>query len=157
MSVLHRHARLLQRFYGILDQGLGPDSLGTVADWALIDLSSSPSLRRCSNRCQGSRHPTPLHSKRLNTPPWWSFRSNMSCGYGPRSNIRRGGGLVQFYPPFVLPQAPQDSPSGLIDLAAVAPFWLSFFVAADFKAFLVLRLIRFFKLTRYSPAMRSLL
>src|SRR5262249_39328049 len=49
------------------------------------------------------------------------------------------------------------SPIGLIDLAAVLPFWLSFFTAADFRAFLVLRLIRFFKLTRYSPAMRSLL
>lgn len=49
------------------------------------------------------------------------------------------------------------SPSGLIDLAAVLPFWLSFLVAADFKALLVLRLIRFLKLTRYSPALRSLL
>ena len=49
------------------------------------------------------------------------------------------------------------SPAGLIDLAAVLPFWLSFVVAADLRAFLVLRLIRFFKLTRYSPAMRSLL
>ncbi|MBU6464246.1 MAG: ion transporter [Proteobacteria bacterium] len=47
--------------------------------------------------------------------------------------------------------------SGLIDLAAVLPFWLSIIIAADLKAFLVLRLIRFFKLTRYSPAMRSLL
>src|SRR5207237_8740961 len=49
------------------------------------------------------------------------------------------------------------SPAGLIDLVAVLPFWLSLFMAADFKALLVLRLIRFFKLTRYSPAMRSLL
>ena len=49
------------------------------------------------------------------------------------------------------------SPAGLVDLAAVLPFWLSFFIAADFRVFLVLRLIRFFKLTRYSPAMRSLL
>ena len=49
------------------------------------------------------------------------------------------------------------SPAGLIDLAVVLPFWLSFVAAADLRAFLVLRLIRFFKLTRYSPAMRSLL
>jgi voltage-gated potassium channel len=49
------------------------------------------------------------------------------------------------------------SAAGLIDLAAIAPFWLTLFVAADFKVFLVLRLVRFFKLTRYSPAMRSLL
>jgi voltage-gated potassium channel len=47
--------------------------------------------------------------------------------------------------------------SGLIDLAAVLPFWLSVFIASDFRILLVLRLVRFFKLTRYSPAMRSLL
>ena len=49
------------------------------------------------------------------------------------------------------------SPAGLIDLAAVLPFWFSFVVAADVRVVLVLRLIRFFKLGRYSPAMRSLL
>ncbi|WP_291571454.1 cyclic nucleotide-gated ion channel [Bradyrhizobium sp.] len=47
--------------------------------------------------------------------------------------------------------------SGLIDLAAILPFWLSIFIASDFRILLVLRLVRFFKLTRYSPAMRSLL
>ena len=49
------------------------------------------------------------------------------------------------------------SVSGLIDLAAILPFWFSFLVSPDFKIVLVLRLIRFFKLGRYSPAMRSLL
>jgi voltage-gated potassium channel len=47
--------------------------------------------------------------------------------------------------------------SGLVDLAAILPFWLSAFIASDFRVLLVLRLVRFFKLTRYSPAMRSLL
>jgi voltage-gated potassium channel len=46
---------------------------------------------------------------------------------------------------------------GFIDLAAILPLWLSLFVASDFRVLLVLRLVRFFKLTRYSPAMRSLL
>jgi voltage-gated potassium channel len=46
---------------------------------------------------------------------------------------------------------------GLIDLAAILPFWLSFLLPSDFRMLLVLRLVRFFKLTRYSPAMRSLL
>ena len=49
------------------------------------------------------------------------------------------------------------SPAGLVDLMAILPFWLSLMVAADLKVFLVLRLLRFFKLTRYSPAMSSLL
>ena len=47
--------------------------------------------------------------------------------------------------------------SGLIDLAAILPLWLSVFIASDFRILLVMRLVRFFKLTRYSPAMRSLL
>jgi voltage-gated potassium channel len=46
---------------------------------------------------------------------------------------------------------------GLVDLAAILPVWLSVFIASDFRVLLVLRLVRFFKLTRYSPAMRSLL
>jgi voltage-gated potassium channel len=47
--------------------------------------------------------------------------------------------------------------SGLVDFVAILPFWLSIFIASDFRVLLVLRLVRFFKLTRYSPAMRSLL
>src|SRR6516164_8138009 len=70
-----------------------------------------------------------------------------------------GGGAPAVAPSWhhQIPPALRNKPSGLVDLAAVLPFWLSFVLAADFKAFLVLRLIRFFKLTRYSPAMRSLL
>jgi voltage-gated potassium channel len=48
------------------------------------------------------------------------------------------------------------SPAGLLDFAAILPFWLSF-LSTDLRIILVLRLIRFFKLGRYSPAMRSLL
>ena len=47
--------------------------------------------------------------------------------------------------------------SAIIDLLAVLPFILGFILpAADFKALVVLRLLRFFKLARYSPALRSL-
>ena len=49
------------------------------------------------------------------------------------------------------------SPSGLIDLLAVLPFWFGLFVSADFRVLLVFRIVRFLKLARYSPAMRSLL
>lgn len=49
------------------------------------------------------------------------------------------------------------SAAGLIDLVGVLPVWLAMFMAPEFKTLLVLRLLRFLKLTRYSPAMRSLL
>jgi voltage-gated potassium channel len=49
------------------------------------------------------------------------------------------------------------SPAGLIDLIAVLPFWFAMVLPADFRFVLVFRMVRFFKIARYSPAMRSLL
>jgi voltage-gated potassium channel len=49
------------------------------------------------------------------------------------------------------------SPAGLVDLAAVLPFWFALILPADFRFVLVFRMVRFFKIARYSPAMRSLL
>jgi voltage-gated potassium channel len=49
------------------------------------------------------------------------------------------------------------SPLGFVDLLAVLPFWFAFAVPADLRVLLVLRMVRFLKLARYSPAMRSLL
>jgi len=49
------------------------------------------------------------------------------------------------------------SPAGLVDLVAVLPFWFAPFVPSDLRVLQVLRVVRFFKIARYSPAMRSLL
>jgi voltage-gated potassium channel len=49
------------------------------------------------------------------------------------------------------------SVDGIIDLVAVLPFWLAAMVPADLRVVLVFRVIRFLKLGRYSPGMRSLL
>ncbi|MGE0565601.1 MAG: cyclic nucleotide-gated ion channel [Pseudolabrys sp.] len=49
------------------------------------------------------------------------------------------------------------SAPGLIDLIAVAPFWLAPLLPEDLRVLLVFRLVRLLKISRYSPAMRSLL
>jgi len=49
------------------------------------------------------------------------------------------------------------SPMGIVDLLAVLPFWFAFIVPADLRVLLVFRIVRFLKLVRYSPGMRSLL
>jgi len=49
------------------------------------------------------------------------------------------------------------SPFGIVDLLAVLPFWLVFAVPIDLRVVLVFRVVRFLKLARYSPGMRSLL
>jgi len=50
------------------------------------------------------------------------------------------------------------SPYALIDLAAILPFYLGLFITAvDWRFLRVIRLLRLFKLTRYSAAMQALL
>jgi voltage-gated potassium channel len=49
------------------------------------------------------------------------------------------------------------SPAGLVDLLAVLPFWIGLLVVVDLRFLLVFRVVRFLKLARYSPAMRSLI
>jgi voltage-gated potassium channel len=46
---------------------------------------------------------------------------------------------------------------GIVDLLAVMPFWFALVLPADFRVFLVFRVVRFLKLARYSPGMSSLL
>jgi voltage-gated potassium channel len=49
------------------------------------------------------------------------------------------------------------STDGLIDLVSVLPFWLAFLLPSELRIILLFRIVRFLKLTRYSPALRSLL
>ncbi len=49
------------------------------------------------------------------------------------------------------------SPAGIVDLLAVLPFWIALLFPLDLRLLLVFRTVRFLKLARYSPAMRSLL
>ena len=50
-----------------------------------------------------------------------------------------------------------SSTNGLIDLVSVLPFWLAFVAPSEFRIVLLFRFVRFLKLARYSPALRSLL
>ncbi len=47
------------------------------------------------------------------------------------------------------------SPLALVDLAAILPFFLTFFFVIDLRFMRVFRLLRLFKLTRYSPALAT--
>ncbi len=49
------------------------------------------------------------------------------------------------------------SPMAIIDLIAILPFYLTLFMPLDFQLLRVLRLLRIYKLTRYSPALSVLM
>jgi voltage-gated potassium channel len=143
---------LRRRVYTILEQGDRADGVSLALNRFLIALigvtlaatvvESVPELAK--------RHALPLNAIE------WTATLVFTLEYAARlwsaaehPLLKRGAffGRLRFVMSF----------SGLIDLAAVLPFWLSIFIASDFRILLVLRLVRFFKLTRYSPAMRSLL
>lgn len=48
------------------------------------------------------------------------------------------------------------SGSAIVDLLTILPVYISFFFAADLRVFIILRLLRFFKLARYSAGIRTL-
>lgn len=47
------------------------------------------------------------------------------------------------------------TPMALIDLAAILPFYLTFFISLDLRFLRVFRILRLLKLTRYSPALAT--
>lgn len=49
------------------------------------------------------------------------------------------------------------SAGGIVDLLAVLPFWFAFALPDEFRVILAFRIVRFLKIARYSPAIRSLL
>jgi voltage-gated potassium channel len=153
VSLLRWLARFRQRLYGILDQGSGADRLSAAVNWTLIGLIV---VTLAATVLESVPRLAALHDEAFEAIEYIALVT-FTIEYAARlwtaiehPRWRRFGAIRSRL-------CLAASPAGLIDLVAVLPFWLSLFVAADFRAFLVLRLIRFFKLTRYSPAMRSLL
>lgn len=63
---------------------------------------------------------------------------------------------LRSYGPFTVRLRWAMTPSMLIDLAVILPFYLSLLVAIDLRVLRVFRLLRFLKLARFSPALDSL-
>jgi voltage-gated potassium channel len=145
-----RHAR--RRLYLIMDQSAEVGGLSASVDWLLICVivATLAATVMQSVPAAAARH------GRLFEAIEYAALAIFSLEYALRLWVavehppwRRLGG-------FRAALRWSITPAGLLDLAAILPFWLSF-LSADLRIVLVLRLIRFFKLGRYSPAMRSLL
>jgi voltage-gated potassium channel len=147
-----RRGRLRRRVYAVLEQGDGAGGVSPALNGFLITLIvvtlAATVIESVPNLAKTYALPLSLIE--------WAATLVFSLEYAARlwsaaehPLLQRGARFGRLR--FVL------SVPGLVDLAAILPFWLSVFIASDFRILLVLRLVRFFKLTRYSPAMRSLL
>ena len=145
-------ARLRRRLFRILDEAPRDDAVSRIVNWALIALIT-----------------VNLVSVVLESVP------SLSAEYHVLFMAIEGVSLIVFTVEYAARiWAATDQPlrarrhlppwlgyvvsgPGLIDLIAVVPFWITLFVSADLRVLLVFRIVRFLKLARYSPAMRSLL
>ncbi|MBK5962255.1 cyclic nucleotide-binding protein [Rhodoplanes elegans] len=77
--------------------------------------------------------------------------------YGLRIWAAPENALTRALSPWQARRRYMTSMVGIVDLLAVLPFWFIFAVPEDLRVVLIFRVVRFLKLTRYSPGMRSLL
>jgi len=149
----HQLARVRHRLYGILEHGPIGDRLGRVTGQLIVALIVVnlvavvfESLPAYAVRFGPAFHVIELVSLIVFTLEY-ALRVWVAVEHAPYRQMTKHAARLKF----IL------SPFGLVDLLAVLPFWLAFVAPADLRVVLIFRIVRFLKLARYSPGMRSLL
>ena len=146
-------ARLRHRLYGLLEHGPIGDRAGRltgqfivaliVVNLVAVVLESVPAYEA---RYRALFFVIELLSLVVFTVEY-ALRVWVAVEHAPYRHLKKGAARLRFV----------TSPFGIVDLLAVVPFWLAFAWPADLRVVLIFRFIRFLKLARYSPSMRSLL
>jgi voltage-gated potassium channel len=147
-----RRVRLRRRVYQVLDGGLAGDRLASLIHAGLVALvlvsvaavilESVPSLDARFGRFFIALE---LVAAAVFTAEY-ALRLWACVEHGPLKGLR----------PWAARWRHACSPAMVVDFIAIVPFFLMLVLPEDLKVLLIFRLIRFFKLARYSPGMRSL-
>ena len=144
---------LRRRAYHVLEQGPVGDGVSTWVDRALVALI-------VINLVAVALESMPQYATRYATAFAWIEYFSLAVftiEYGLRLWAAPEHGPYRHFPHFRARIKYALSGAGIIDLIAVLPFWLAMLLPSDFRFLLFFRMVRFFKIARYSPAMRSLL
>jgi voltage-gated potassium channel len=148
-----RIKELRRRVHMVLEQGPVGERLGRTIDHLLVALI-------VINLAAVAIESIPAYGKRylyaFDLIEYVSL-AIFTLEYGLRLWVAVEHGPHQHLPPTRARLKYALSPAGLVDLIAVLPFWFALVLPADFRFVLVFRMVRFFKIARYSPAMRSLI
>ena len=149
----NRLKNLRRRVYQVLEQGPVGDGVSTWVDRALVALI-------VINLAAVAIESMPQYGSRYATAFAWieyfslavftiEYALRLWCAveHGPHRHLPHARSRLKY----------ALSTAGIIDLIAVLPFWFAMLLPSDFRFLLVFRMVRFFKIARYSPAMRSLL
>jgi voltage-gated potassium channel len=153
MSPRDRRSALRRRCYEILEQGPVGDRTSLLVDRLLV-------LLILVNLIAVALESIPELAARY--APWFDAIELVSLvafslEYGLRIWSAVEHRPYRHQPPWRARWSYIKSAAGIVDLLAILPFWLALMFPADLRAILVVRAIRFLKIARYSPAMRSLL
>jgi voltage-gated potassium channel len=153
LSMTRKSHDLRRRVYLLLDQGLGGSRAGQILDRLLValilvnlisvSLESVPSLRAQYAPFFAGVEIVSLIVFTLE----YALRIWVAAEHGPHRHLHPMRARLKY----VL------SPEGLVDLIAILPFWFAALLPQELQVMQALRILRFFKIARYSPAMRSLL
>lgn len=147
-----RHVRLRRRVYQVLDGGVSGDYVARAVHVGLVSLvlvsvaavilESVPSLDARFGRLFIGIE---LVAALVFTAEY-ALRLWTAVEHGPLRGLSPARARVTL----------AMQPAMVVDLIAIVPFFLALLLPEDLKVLLIFRLIRFFKLARYSPGMRSL-
>ena len=148
-----RLKELRHRVYLVLEQGLVGDALSIAVDRALVLLIlinlvavALESVPEIGTRYAAAFVAIEIFSLVVFTVEY-GLRLWVAVEHGPHRHLTALRARLKY----------ALSPAGIVDLVAVLPFWFALVLPDDLRLLLVFRIVRFFKIARYSPAMRSLL
>jgi voltage-gated potassium channel len=148
-----RVTELRRRVYQVLEQGPVGDAMGVVVDRLLVALILTNLIAVALESVPeiGARYALGFNLIEIFSlvvfTVEYGLRLWVAIEHGPHRHLAAMHSRLKY----------ALSPAGIVDLVAVLPFWFAFVLPDDLRLLLVLRIVRFFKFARYSPAMRSLL
>jgi voltage-gated potassium channel len=144
---------LRRRVYLMLDQGPGGDRAGLIVDRLLVGLILVNLVAVALESVPDLHARYAIEFQAIEDVSLAVFtieyllRIWVAVEHGPHQHLSPWKARLRY----------MLSPAGLVDLIAVLPFWFAPLLPDDLRVLQALRILRFFKIARYSPAMRSLL
>lgn len=148
-----RASHLRRRVYQVLDVGFAGDRLCQIVHWLLIGLVLINVATVVAESVPSIRAQFHWHFVVIEVISGVLF----TLEYLARLWVAVEHGPLQDQPAWKARLMHAFSPGMLIDVLAIVPFVMMLSVEADLRFLLLLRLMRFFKIARYSTGMRSLL
>ena len=141
-----------RRTYRLLDEGLTGDTPSKLLDYFLIVLIISNVLAAVLDTVPAfhARYETVLYVFEVVSVLIFTLEYSLRVWVAPEHLPHSHRSALKARIMWM------TSPAGLIDLFAILPFYLSLLIPLDLRFLRIFRLLRFFKLSRYSAGLNSL-